>query len=119
MTLSEDLESKVSSKLYQFRDRIGNSVELLKEVKEAVGIAVTGVFEKRKLELSQQALSYITSNYFKKCAINGKNVNDLIVANDYTLNEMSYNDIKIMNNVLNDSFLGPALEAEYVKRNVS
>lgn len=119
MKTSDELEATISSKLKKFKDREGNSAELLREIHEEVAKAVGDVFARKKFDLSTQALSWVTSNYFKKCTVNGKNVKDLIVTNDYTFDEMSYNDIRIMNNVLNDTWLGEQLNEEFKKRNVS
>lgn len=92
----------------------------LREIREAFREQISGVFEKSTRRLSPKATTWLTDQYFKAVKVNDDQLmTDMVVLNEYKLSELEFNDIQLLRNLFNETIMGPELEAEYRRRNVS
>lgn len=93
--------------------------DTLRGIRDCVRKTITEVFMKSKHQLSTNAMNWVANQYFKSIQLNGETVNDLVVINEYKLDEMSFSDIQLMRNLFNETAMSSDLEAEYRRRNAS
>jgi hypothetical protein len=93
---------------------------VLCELRETLREQVSNVFAKGKHRLTFEALVWLTDQYFKAVKVNDdKTVEELIVINEYKLDALPYCDIELLHNLFNETKLGPMLEEEYRRRNLT
>jgi hypothetical protein len=110
----------VIQKTLKESDQKDLTTKLIREVRDSLNQAVSTIFGKSKYKLSTEALSWLTNQFFKRIKINEDQImNDQVVINDYDLSELTFDDIQLLHNLFIETQMGPELDSELRKRNLS
>lgn len=91
--------------------------KVLREIHSLIRSTIEGIFMKSSQVISGEALSWLTDQYFKNIKVNDtQHVSDLVVLNEYVLDELKYTDIQLLCNLFSDHRIGHDLEIELRKR---
>jgi len=93
---------------------------LMREIREGIRESISSVFTQSKHKLSQEATTWLTDQYFKRIKV-GKNqvMSDQVVINEYTLSELTFDDVQLLRNLFVETQMGPELDDELKKRSLS
>lgn len=100
----------------------GTSVDdgVLRLMFDTIKSTITGLFDQSSHKLTAEALSWLSTQYFKGVRVNAEDrVSDLIVTNEHDLALMPYDDIKLMNDLFAEASVGEALVTEMKRRSLS
>lgn len=113
----EILEMRLRSTMKKFVGKDLNPI-VLRAVRNAMFDDVKRVITSSSIKLSEQALGWITNQYFKNTGLNGEEgtINELVIVNDYQLSSFSDHDVTVLDNLFNDTFFGDQLEVERSRR---
>lgn len=90
---------------------------VLRKVRDAMFDDVKRVFTSSNVTLSDQAIGWVTSQYFKGTGLNEEgNIGDLVIVNDYQLSSFSDHDVTVLDNLFTATFFGEEIETERVRR---
>lgn len=89
---------------------------VLQELRNALSDVVAAAFGKSNVIVSPEALKWLTNRYFMSIELNGTKVEEMIVINNFTLEELKTDDVRLLSDLFDTSFLGPTLKEEHQRR---
>jgi len=90
---------------------------LIRNIREAFLSQLNYLFSRSNHKLSQLAQVWLCDQYFKEIKINDTQVmSDLVVINEYTLDELTLTDVTLLNDLFSMTKLGPILKENVEKR---
>ncbi len=112
----EILEAKLRSTIKKF---IGRDLKpsVLKELRDAMVDDVTRVFNASNVKLTENALSWVGTQYFKTVNLNDNGIMaELVIVNDFKLADFPDADIETLYNLFNTAWFGEEVEQERARR---
>lgn len=93
---------------------------LMREIRVRINESISSVFLKSKYKLSQEAITWLSDQFFKRIKI-GKDqtMGDQVVINEYALSELTFDDIQLLRNLFIETQMGLELDDELRKRSLS
>lgn len=93
---------------------------LMRRIREAIRTQLEDVFSRSRCNLSSNALTWLTDQYFKAIQLNEDQLmSDQVVINEYKLHELEFNDIQLLRNLFLETKMGPELDVELKRRSAS
>lgn len=100
----------------------------LHEMRDIVRDQVFTVFGKSSFKVTESGLNWLVNQVFKNLQLKTKTdegktekkpIHELVVFNEYKLEDLPYSDIQLLRNLFNETPYGPELEEEYRKRSAA
>lgn len=92
----------------------------MREIRVGINESISSVFSKSKYKLSQEAIMWLSDQYFKRIKISkDQTMSDQVVINEYTLSELTFDDIQLLRNLFIETQMGLELDNELRKRSLS
>jgi hypothetical protein len=93
---------------------------LMREIRDEIRKQIDTVFQKSSHKLTDHARSWLTDQFFKRIQVNGDQLmSDLVVINEYRLDQLTYEDVQLMRNLFDETGLAGDLNEEYARRSAS
>jgi hypothetical protein len=120
-TFYSSLNSQIDKMLkqkYQFVVSDANVNNLLKDISNDIKEIVECRLKEENSDISEEATTWLKNVLFQKVSLaDGLSISDLIVMNNYSLDELSYNDLTILSNLLKGSEFEFSLKKELKNKN--
>ena len=115
ITLNDVLQKTIKSSEQKEINHI-----LMREIRVGINESISSVFSKSKYKLSQEAIMWLSDQYFKRIKISkDQTMSDQVVINEYTLSELTFDDIQLLRNLFIETQMGLELDNELRKRSLS
>jgi hypothetical protein len=90
---------------------------MMREIRDQIRGQINAVFDKSKQKLTDKARSWLTDQFFKNLRVNeDQKMSDLIVLNEFRLDQLTYEDIELLKNLFDQTTLAETLQSEYSRR---
>jgi hypothetical protein len=91
--------------------------EIMRAMRECIRTEIEKVFSKSRHDISSNAKTWLTDQYFKSIKIgNNQVMSDQVVINEYRLDELEQSDIKTLFSLYHNTDLGNSLKEEIQNR---
>lgn len=90
--------------------------DTLKEIKNEIKEGFQKLFNKCHFVVSEKAVEFITDEYFMGVNINGMSLNQMLISNQMTPEDVPTEDLDTLINLFRDTTIGDKLEESRQKR---
>jgi len=95
------------------------TTETLHRIKALITEKINNIFSRSKYQLSNDSITWLAGEFFRRLTINGELVEKLIIMNEIDMTTLPFSDIMLMKDLFNQTGFGPKLLDEYSRRTVS
>lgn len=113
------LEDRLTEKLASFLSKSLTS-DIVRQIRNSFKHVINTTCSEYKLNLSEEAVVWVTDQYFKSIKINDNLLmNEQVVINEYQLTELDLGDIVLLYSNFGGSSFGDEITKEFNKRTMS
>lgn len=90
---------------------------MLKEMKQTMGETISSVFDKSSHKISNLAIEWLTSQYFKITKLTKEDsVSDVVIMNEVSVSELKTNELELLNDLFYETSFGTIISQELERR---